>query len=182
MVVLRAAESLKDAVFIRAWEEWEKKVRPEILQHNPQLLPTVSTIIEKIREFIKKESLPEKRLKDKERSVINLHELLAKNSIERVRAAMEVEELLEKIIKKPREFGAEFDIASIYDPLIKSTAEELQDIMKRIREDELQFAAENYSKEKVLKEYGWKLHYDKGWLIVVLPLIAMFVLPRVLRG
>ena len=181
MVVLKAAESLKDSVFIRAWEEWEVKKKPEIMQYNPEVAREASKIIEKIREFIKKESLPEKQLKDKERSVINLHDLLAKNSIERVRAAMEVEELLEKIINKPGEFGAEYDIPRIYDPLIKSTAEQLQDIMKRIREEELQFAAENYSKAKVLREYGWNLHYGNEWLIALIPIVAMFILPRVLR-
>jgi len=141
----------KEVVLIEIQTRLESEVRPELAEiWGPESLEKFTRRASEIIEQVKRGEISEYRMKEKEKSVINLYELLAKSEVEIARQAMALEEQFAKIRDEAR------------DPEIHYASEELAELARDVWKKHLERAGKAYSQVKALREYGWDLH-TTGW-------------------
>ena len=144
-------ERAKEVALLEIQTRFESEVKPELARiWSPETLEKFSRKADEIVEKVKREKISEVRLRDKEKSVINLHELIAKSEVEIARQAMALEEQFAEIRDKTR------------DPGIHYASEELAELARDVWKKHLERAGKVYSQVKALREYGWDLH-TTGW-------------------
>lgn len=163
-------ERAKEVALIEIQTRFESEVKPELARiWSPETLEKFSRKADEIVEKVKREKISEVRLRDKEKSVINLHELIAKSEVEIARQAMALEEQFAEIRDKTR------------DPEVHYAADELAELSRDVWKKHLERAGKYFSEVEALKKFGWNLHYGNEWLIASIPIALMFILPKVLR-
>ena len=167
-------ERAKEVALLEIQTRFESEVKPELARiWSPETLEKFTRKADEIIEQVRRGRISEYRMKEKEKSVINLHELLAKSEVEIARQAMALEEQFAEIRDKTR------------DPEIHYAADELAELARDVWKKHLERAGKIYSQVEALKKFGWNLHYGNEWLIYLVPIVAMFILPKlesIIRG